>query len=70
MLTLLPLIGFVFLFIFFILAPSRVKFGIYDWRDAFATVEKDPQLSDPDHGPVKSALQMRYQRKIELADVG
>ena len=36
MLTLLPLIGFVFLFKFFMLAPSRVKFDIDDWRDAFA----------------------------------
>jgi ATP-dependent DNA helicase RecG len=39
-------------------------------QDAFATVEKDPELSSPKHGPLRSTLQMRYRRKMELADVG
>jgi ATP-dependent DNA helicase RecG len=39
-------------------------------QEAFAIVEKDPQLSYADHVPLKSAFETRYQRKIELADVG
>ena len=39
-------------------------------QEAFAIVEKDPQLSYADHAPLRSSFQMRYGRKIELADVG
>lgn len=39
-------------------------------QDAFAMVEKDPELSGPEHGSLRSTLQMRYWRKMELADVG
>jgi ATP-dependent DNA helicase RecG len=39
-------------------------------REAFALVEKDPELKESSHAPLRSTLQTRYRRKIELADVG
>ena len=39
-------------------------------REAFALVERDPQLSHPDHQLLKAAMLRRWQSRLELGSIG